>query len=96
MIKGAVVYFTAYDICYDIPRDALKSVLGSPLVPFTLEPNRRNPASLLTEGVWVANLPPFTIQMPGGMAAASCQVQVFAMGLDAWIEENRGAWAAHP
>ncbi|MBN8218352.1 MAG: hypothetical protein J0L75_17035 [Spirochaetes bacterium] len=80
MIQGTVVYFTAYDICYDIQREALKSVLGSPLVPFTLEPNRRNPASLLKEGVWVANLPPFSIQTPGGMAAAACQVKVFAMG----------------
>lgn len=80
MLKGFVVYLTAYDICYDIHRHLLRSVLGAPLTPFALEPNRRNPASILAEGVWAAHLPSFSMQTPQGLATSTCQLKVFAMG----------------
>lgn len=80
MLAGQVVYFAAYDVSYDVERSLVRAVLGTPLVPFSLDPTRRLPQSLLTDGVWVANLPPFAVQTPMGPATAACQLKLFAAG----------------
>lgn len=80
MLTGSVVYFSAFDVSYDVERARLRTVLGIPLVPFVLERNRRLPATQLTEGVWVANLPPFAVQTPAGEVTATCALKVFAVG----------------
>lgn len=80
MIRGTIVYFSAYDIAYDVRREGLHSVLGTPLVPFTLDATHRIPASMLTEGVYTAQLPPFRVNTPHGPETTSVQVKIFSMG----------------
>ncbi len=80
MLSGQVVYFAVYDVSYDVARERVRAVLGTPLLPFTLDPTRRLPQSLLTDGVWVANLPPFAAQTPAGPVTAACQLKLFAVG----------------
>ncbi len=80
MLIGQVVYFAAYDVAYDVERERVRSVLGTPLVPFVLDPTRRLPQMQPTDGVWVANLPPFAVQTPMGPATAACQLKLFAVG----------------
>ena len=80
MLAGQVVYFAVFDVSYDIVREQVRTVLRTPLTPFTLDPTRRLPQSLLTDGVWVANLPPFTVDTPAGPATAACQAKLFEVG----------------
>jgi hypothetical protein len=79
-ITGEVVYLYAFDVAYEMRRQALPRLLGQPLEPLALEGDKRNPRRLALHRPLTARLPPIERVGPRGPVRIERAVKALHVG----------------
>jgi hypothetical protein len=77
---GHVTYLYAYDIAYEMTREPIRELLGTPVQQFQIDSNKRAPRQPFFYRPQVANLPTLERPCPRGTAKIERQVKIFPLG----------------
>jgi hypothetical protein len=79
-LNGEVVYFYAFDVAYEMRRQAVPRLLGAPLEPLALEGDKRNPRRLALQRPLTARLTPIERVTPRGPVRIERAVKLLHVG----------------
>ena len=78
--RGYVTYIYAFDVAYEMDRRPVTTVLGQPVVPLSVDTNKRAPRQLFFYRPLTVKLPAMEREGPGGPVQVERQVKIFSVG----------------
>ncbi|MGD0089236.1 MAG: hypothetical protein ABSE73_04890 [Planctomycetota bacterium] len=78
--SGEVVYLFAFDIAYEIPRGAVKTLLGQPAAEFVVDDSKRSPKQLFFHRPEIVRLPAVERAGPRGTVRVERTVKMLPVG----------------
>ncbi len=79
-LRGEVVYLYAFDIAYEMRREPVTRLLGQPVAPFTVDPNKRIPKQLSFYRPQMARLPTVVRDGPHGPVQVQRTIKLLPVG----------------
>lgn len=77
---GRAVYIYAFDVAYDVSREAVSQLLGQPVADFCVDASKRNPRHLFFARPRMVRLPPMERIGPGGPVRVERTVKFLQVG----------------
>jgi hypothetical protein len=78
--SGEVVYLYAFDVAYEIPRGAVKTLLGQPVEQFVVDDSKRSPKQLFFHRPEMVRLPAAERIVPRGPVRVEWAVKMLPVG----------------
>src|SRR5436305_13831901 len=79
-LVGEVVYIYAFDVAYEMKREAVRELLGQPVAQFVVDATKRAPRQLVYYRPQMVRLPPLERLGPGGHIRLERSVKLLPVG----------------